>query len=129
MIFIGHSLGGIVIKEVIEMSFYRLISSGVIVVGPVYGSKRNQLLRYTRGIMFIDTPHGGTDLARFASTIGHVANSIITLDTNNLKNLVHDFVPLQEISKSFGSIKDIKFVTVLESSTIQFPYLQACLLV
>lgn len=82
-----------------------------------------QLLRYTRGIMFIGTPHGGADLARFASTIAHVANSIITLDTNNLKNLVRDFVPLQEISKSFGSIKDIKFVTILASSIIYFPYL------
>ena len=91
--------------------------------------KYQSLLSSTRGIMFMGTPHDGADAAKLASTLANIANSITTLNTNNLKTLQRDSVPLQEISRSFGFLKDLKIVTVIESNETRIPYINAYTLV
>lgn len=91
--------------------------------------KYRSLLSSTRGIMFLGTPHDGADAAKLASTLANIANSITTLNTNNLKTLQRDSVPLQEISRSFGFLVNLKIVTVIESDETRIPYTNAYTLV
>ncbi len=91
--------------------------------------KYHVLLHSTKGIMFMATPHEGADAAKLASTIANVANSITTLNTNNLKTLERDSVSLQEISRSFGFLSDLKITTVIESDKTRIPYIYTYTLV
>ena len=91
--------------------------------------KYQNLLRSTTGIMFMGTPHDGADAAKLASTIANIANTITTLNTNNIKTLERDSVPLQEISRSFGFLKDLRVITVIESDKTRIPYINAYTLV
>ena len=91
--------------------------------------KYQSLLRSTRGIMFMGTPHNGANAAKLASTLANVPNSIWTLNTDNLKTIERDSVQLQEISRSFGFLQDLKIVTVIESNETRIPYTNAYSLV
>ena len=84
--------------------------------------KYHELLRLTCGIMFMGTPHDGADAAKLASTIANIAKSITTLNTYHLETLERDSVPLQEISRSFGFLSDLKIVTIIESDKTRIPY-------
>ena len=86
-------------------------------------AKYQNLLRSVTGIMFMGTPHDGADAAKLASTIANIANSITTLNVNNIETLERDSVPLQDISRSFGFLKDLRVVTVIESDKTRIPYI------
>ena len=87
--------------------------------------KYQSLLQSTIGIMFMGTPHDGADTVKLAFTIANIANSITTLNTNYLNTLKRDSVPLQEISRSFGFLQELKIVTVIESNETRTPYTNA----
>lgn len=92
-------------------------------------AKYKELLHSTCGIMFMGTPHDGADAAKLASTIANIANSITTLNTINLEILERDSDRLQGISKSFGFLKDLRIVTVIESNKTRIPYTNVYILV
>ncbi len=79
------------------------------------------LLQSTTGIMFMGTPHDGADGAKLVSTAANIASSLITLNTIQLKTLERDSEQLQDISRSFGFLKDLKIVTVIESNKTCIP--------
>lgn len=91
--------------------------------------KYRNILHSTAGIMFMGTPHDGADLVKLASTIANIAISVTALNTNNLETLERDAVPLQEISRSFGFLSDLKIVTVIESDKTRIPYSNTHILV
>ncbi len=74
------------------------------------------LLQSTIGIMFMGTPHDGADGAKLVVTAAKIANSLVTLNTIQLKTLERDSEQLQTISRSFGFLNDLKIVTVIESN-------------
>jgi pimeloyl-ACP methyl ester carboxylesterase len=53
VIFITHSLGGLLVKEMLRKATDNSVPEG------------QQLAAYTRGVVFLSTPHSGSDLASF----------------------------------------------------------------
>ena len=73
------------------------------------------ILQSTVGIMFMGTPHDGADGAKLASTAANIANSVMELNTYQLRTLKSGSEQLQDISRSFGYHNDLRIVTVIES--------------
>ncbi|KAK1771351.1 hypothetical protein QBC33DRAFT_444098 [Phialemonium atrogriseum] len=98
LLFVVHSLGGIIVKELLRRSS-----------GLCQGQKRlRAVFESTIGIMFFGTPHGGADPRRFlqhaaemvVKAIGYTANEQIvkTLlpSSERLRELRDEFVPLAQ---------------------------------
>ena len=86
------------------------------------GEKRyHGLLQSTVGIMLMGTPHDGADGARLATTAINIANSIISLNHYQVKMLERGSEQLQEISRSFVFLQDLKIVTIIESDKTTIP--------
>lgn len=79
------------------------------------------LLQSTIGAMFMGTPHDGADGAKLASTAINIAKSITTFNNYQVKMLQRGSEQLQEISRSFGFLQDLKIVTVIESDATTIP--------
>ena len=79
------------------------------------------ILHSTAGIMFMGTPHDGADGAKLVSTAANIANSVVTLNTIQLRTLERDSEQLQDISRSFGFLQNLKIVTVIESNKTRIP--------
>lgn len=60
-------------------------------------------------------PHDGADIAQLAKRIGTIAQAYFNLDATNLKELVRDSRPIQNIARAFGEIQGFSVVTVIES--------------
>ncbi|KAF8465963.1 hypothetical protein BDZ91DRAFT_794532 [Kalaharituber pfeilii] len=101
IIFIAHSLGGILVKQA-------LINSSNCHVG--HNEHLRSIVNSTYGIIFMGTPHSGSDLAswgRFAeSIISHIFPKVF-LDTNPhlINTLGRNSEILQQITESFKSIQ------------------------
>ena len=78
-------------------------------------TRHNSILQSTIGIMFMCAPHDGADGAKLGSIAANIAKSVMTLNTIQLKTLERDSEELQNISRSFGFLQDLKIVTVIES--------------
>ena len=85
----------------------------------------HSLLQSTTGIMFMGTPHDGADKAKLASTAIKIVESLSTIPLNDyqVKTLKRGSEQLQDISRSFGFLQDLKIVTVIESDETTIPYL------
>ncbi len=88
-IFVCHSLGGIIVKEIIRCS--------------ALGDASNDLVAKTIGIVFLGTPHAGADLAK----LGSFFRSKLTFDLeggssyiSGLRNWFSEFAEKSEISLS-----------------------------
>ena len=81
------------------------------------------LLQSTIGVMFMGTPHDGADGAKLASTAIKIAKSVTPLNDYQVKTLERGSEQLQDISRSFGFLQDLKIVTVTESDTTTIPFL------
>ncbi|CAN9235268.1 unnamed protein product [Alternaria alternata] len=102
LVFIGHSLGGIVIKAALLEAKER--------GNPAW----NAVLE--GGIMFMAVPHGGADLAYFASSVGKIANLYSPTNTKMLNQLKSDSRDLWDLSRRFGNIqKNLRLASVLEA--------------
>ena len=84
--------------------------------------KYQGILHSTNGIMFMGTPHDGADAAKLASTLAHIAESVKTINREQLDMLKRDSESLQEISRNFGFLDNLKIVTVIESNKTRIPY-------
>lgn len=91
MIFIAHSLGGIVVKKALIIAYER---------SNFYGS----LLQQVHGIVFMGTPHRGGDLAYWANYLANILK-IALLGTRTNPRLLADLQKnspaLADISKQF----------------------------
>ncbi|KAK0509728.1 hypothetical protein JMJ35_008122 [Cladonia borealis] len=91
IIFIAHSLGGIVVKKALVLAHEAEVFYGNIV-------------NSTKGVVFLGTPHGGSKLAAWGTLLSNVVNSVTfgqAVRKDLLKNLERDSAVLEEISRQF----------------------------
>lgn len=88
LVLVGHSLGGLVIKTALKQGMGRDVE------------RHRSLVQNIKGIAFVGTPHFGSRLASFASSLHIVrANpqvSDLEMDNANLEELNQLFVKLQQ---------------------------------
>lgn len=109
IIFVCHSLGGIVVKKVVLRS--RLSIGGVLlsfnlkalILAHETGVYYAEILSSCRGIIFMGTPHRGADIASWALRVSQIANTValLSLRTDLLKNLTYNSTILRDISTQF----------------------------
>lgn len=87
LVFICHSLGGIVVKEILRNSYSPKVN------------RRSQLFYNTRAVSFIATPHKGADLADILTKINTILPFIRTSDRINV--LKQDNIYLEKLSAWF----------------------------
>lgn len=110
LIFIGHSLGGLVIKKALLEAKER--------EDPIWNATREG------GIMFMGVPHAGSGLTGFAQTLANIANLYTPTNTSMLKQLAVDSPELLDLSRRFGNIqKYLQLVSVLEAERTPMPKL------
>ncbi|HTQ10336.1 MAG TPA: AAA family ATPase, partial [Fimbriimonadaceae bacterium] len=80
-IFVAHSLGGLVVKQMLQRSATMGLTT------------ERAIAERTRGVMFLATPHTGADMATFVSSLGRVLRQ-----TDALKELAANSAPLRELS-------------------------------
>ncbi|KAK3616853.1 hypothetical protein LTR56_024852 [Elasticomyces elasticus] len=102
IIFVGHSLGGLVIKQALCIAFEYNNSQG----RRRFNHRQAMIGTCCAGVIFIGTPHRGADLAawsttatRLAKAIGHAANDDIVASLKAgspvLESLQHSFAGIQ----------------------------------
>jgi hypothetical protein len=80
LVFIAHSLGGILVKEVLRRSQ----------ADP--DTKIQKIFRSTTGVFFFGTPHRGSkDWASFGEGVAGMAGRLLGIDTNN--QVIHALLP------------------------------------
>ena len=103
MIFVGHSLGGLVVKQMILQA---------------ETEQDNEFVNNTKGIVFFSTPHLGSNVAKLSSMMKFFlfpTTEVQDLEANSsqLKNLNEHFVDLVNDKKnmkiiSFGNFLNYK---------------------
>ncbi|KAI3391627.1 hypothetical protein diail_7028 [Diaporthe ilicicola] len=110
IIFICHSLGGIVVKKAIIRAHEKY--------------RYHNLLRSVHGIMFFGTPHRGSSLANWSTVLSNVANFASLGSKTNWKlsqNLQTESGQLQEISKSFvDRAKSLQIISFYETDKMEY---------
>ncbi|KAK2873829.1 hypothetical protein FQN49_002033 [Arthroderma sp. PD_2] len=102
IIFICHSLGGLVVKKAL-CCYTRISHQHTLHLRSIYIS--------TYGILFLGTPHNGSNIARVASTLQSIINTVIPkklLSTSPqlIQVLQSDNEHLQVINREFVQIMD-----------------------
>jgi len=89
VIFVCHSLGGIVLKKALIIAHER--------------SRYESILKSVKGIIFMGTPHRGADIAYWSGLLGKIANIPLlgSLKTDVLKDLEPKSRTLGDISSQF----------------------------
>ncbi|EXK26983.1 hypothetical protein FOMG_16422 [Fusarium oxysporum f. sp. melonis 26406] len=111
IIFVCHSLGGIVFKQALVAAHEN---------DDLYGD----VLKSVRGVVFLATPHRGSNAANLASICGSIVNSFAsaglgpkTVRTDLLKTLIYDSDTLQDLTMSarnrLGNIHVVSFYETL----------------
>ncbi|PWY82400.1 hypothetical protein BO83DRAFT_413986 [Aspergillus eucalypticola CBS 122712] len=112
IIFIGHSFGGIIIKEAICLA--------------ETDKQYRDILDDTIGIIFLGTPHQGSNVSQFGAFIARLT-WVFGSSTILLKGLYRDNPPLSDLQERFMSVirrrKDIKLVTMYEKHHTYFAQL------
>jgi pimeloyl-ACP methyl ester carboxylesterase len=100
LVFIGHSMGGLLIKEVLRTA------------NESRDAKRRAIVERTRGVCFIATPHNGSDLAKLAHYFGSLLGINVSVEElrphqphlRKLNQWYRDFV-----TREGNSIKTLSF--------------------
>ncbi|RZM11337.1 MAG: hypothetical protein EOO88_47025 [Pedobacter sp.] len=79
IIFIAHSLGGLVVKQILNRS------------ATVGKETERVIAEKTCGVVFMATPHTGADIAKFVNALGSILQQ-----TDSLKELAADAAPLRD---------------------------------
>jgi TIR domain/Putative serine esterase (DUF676) len=91
VVFIAHSLGGLLVKEILRKATDNSVPEG------------NQLANHTRGVVFLSTPHSGSGLAKLVDFLK------VLLPTESIRELKRDDPRLQELNtwyrNNIGSLK------------------------
>lgn len=108
LIFVGHSLGGLVIKQTLVIASQEAPFSHVI--------------NSTRGVIFFGTPHQGSGLANYASTLTRVPSSLALKPPpallNSLKNKSLSLANLTDDFKKLAIFQNISIVSFYETRTM-----------
>ena len=117
--FIGHSLGGLVIKQV-SVIFTRIIHSLSCVqalVVAVHGKQYNDIRLSTAGIIFLGTPHQGSGAAVYGLWFARMKG----LETRLLKSLKRNSDDLHHIARDFeASYTDTDIVCYYEDKDASY---------
>jgi len=93
IIFVAHSLGGIVVKDALKFSEDQL----------GFQEHLHSVFRCAFGVVFFGTPHRGSDLASLGSTAARIASLwMAESDFGLLKTLETGSVELQRIADAFS---------------------------
>ena len=108
LVFVGHSLGGLVIKEALIRSSEYYFNKQDEELGAIYA--------FTKGIMFLGTPHRGSDLTSYGHIVAKVAKLLLRNPNERLISLLESESPILERQRrSFASIsKDIGLACIIE---------------
>jgi pimeloyl-ACP methyl ester carboxylesterase len=87
IIFVAHSLGGLVCEAALILSDKR--------------DEISSILKNTLGVAFLGTPHGGSDLANWGVTVAQYVNVFRGTNRNILKNLQPGSSDLQQVEDDF----------------------------
>ncbi|KAI9823617.1 MAG: hypothetical protein M1832_002398 [Thelocarpon impressellum] len=99
IIFIGHSMGGLVIKNALLTA----------------KDQGDPIADATFGVMFMAVPHRGSQTADWATIISGIANLATPLSTAAIEQLKRDSGDLLNLSIRFGNMQEsLMFVSVLE---------------
>lgn len=89
IIFVAHSLGG-------------LVCTDALVLGQNHADEHvNEVTKLTRGVLFLGTPHGGSDKTKWAALGEQVVRLFKSTNPENFKILEEDSVKLDDIGKAF----------------------------
>ena len=97
--FIGHSLGGLVIKQV-SVTLARIIhilNALQALVVAVHGAHYSDIRLSTAGIVFLGTPHQGSEAAKYALWFARMQG----LETRLLESLKRNSDDLHHIARDF----------------------------
>jgi hypothetical protein len=112
LIFICHSMGGLVVKKALVQAHE---------ARNYYGS----ILDSTVGILFMGTPHYGSNIASLGRVVGQIANAVAVTPSpvvrvKLLKNLELDSETLQTISRQFVQrAADLTIISFIEQVPLQ----------
>ncbi|KAI9898900.1 hypothetical protein N3K66_005361 [Trichothecium roseum] len=94
IIFVCHSLGGIVCKQALVYAHED---------EKTYGS----MLEYTRGIVFLATPHRGSDTADFAKVVSMIVSTCMAVGTGGLRPSVARTELLEYLGRNSNALQDL----------------------
>lgn len=113
IIFVGHSLGGLVIKEALCRSAN-------------YAQRKTHVRlaaieNHCTGIVFLGTPHRGADLATWATTASRLAQALGKASNDELLSSLKTGSPvLESLLNSFAGIQSrFNIYSILEAQAIQ----------
>ncbi|CAH0004006.1 unnamed protein product [Clonostachys byssicola] len=107
LIFVCHSLGGLVCKEVLLPERHDLKSWTDLLIskqGLLFANQRSdyrQIFQSTRGIIFMGTPHHGSEAASYAQHLTNLMSSMKQVNTKLLEALKKDSEMLENIHDDF----------------------------
>jgi hypothetical protein len=108
IIFICHSLGGIVVKEVrdVKLLFKKTCPTDATLWKALVRASSKELhadiKKSTIGVMFMGTPHRGSHAATLGSIVANVAKSLLLdISTRHLEELVPGSRELQKLTADF----------------------------
>ena len=122
MIFVAHSLGGLIVKDACHVTFlHQTITLTNYPQQALDYSDRHKetkpllapIFPATKGIIFLGTPHRGsgkTSLARVVASIAQVA--LQSTNSDLIRDLERDSQTLDRIRDSFSGILDRRTLTV-----------------
>lgn len=129
IIFVAHSLGGILVKDALRKSRNLSFSSSSVDIAtrPYQDTPDGEevsLLDATRGIIFLGTPHHGSSYANFGKHVARIL-SAVSRDTNVrlLRSIEPDSEILERISEDFRSIitrKRIRICSFVEELPMSY---------
>ena len=111
IVLICHSLGGIIAKKAILL--HQSSGEGKAI--------RNSIV----GIMFMGTPHCGSDLANFGSAFANIASTVIEMPKLLLKTLSKNSSALYDISREFATVTsdlNLKLISFYELNPCSPPW-------
>jgi len=98
ILFVSHSLGGLVCEAALVLSDKR--------------EELSSVLRSTMGIVFLGTPHGGSDLANWGTTVARYVSIFRGTNTGILKNLQPGSADLQQVEDDFQYLQHRKDINL-----------------
>ncbi|PVF97062.1 hypothetical protein CPB86DRAFT_707945 [Serendipita vermifera] len=105
IIFLAHSLGGIILKKALTLCNI-----------PDYNSDRRQIKVSTYGILFFGTPHSGANRVGLARSVGKLLSVYMFTDDSMLNDLDHNSNQLENIQTFYlDASKRIKSIFFYET--------------
>ncbi|KAK7954712.1 SERAC1 protein [Apiospora saccharicola] len=115
LVFVGHSLGGLVIKEVFGSPPGALIRSAEYLHNK-QDEELGSIYACTKGVVFLGTPHRGSDTVTYGKIVAKAAKLALRNPNDQLISMLEKESPILEHQrKSFASIgKDLALACVFE---------------